>query len=105
MVNTVSILDSDKKLQVKKTYLIKELAQQLGIEEEIGGGGELVGNSIKEYFRAVVFILFRSALLALDRHQTHAENVGTVTKESCFSTCADNVSKKSTSNYVPRTFC
>ena len=66
------------------TYNVVEFGKQFGVEEEIGGCGELVCDGIEEDFRAVVFVLLVCALLALDGRKAELEDVDTVAEEDCF---------------------
>jgi hypothetical protein len=71
------------------TYNVIEFAQQLSVQEEISSRGELIGHSIEEDFRAVVFVLLGGALLALDSQKAQFKHVDAVTEEDCFAACLD----------------
>lgn len=47
----------------EETHIVVEFREELCVEEEIGGGGQLICDGVEEDFRAVVFILLGCALL------------------------------------------
>ena len=72
--------------------VVVEFGEQLDVEEEDGGGGQLVGDDVEEDFRAVVFVFARGALFGLRGEEAHAEDVGAVAKEDGFSAWVRDVS-------------
>ena len=68
-----------------ETYNVVEFTEEFGVEEEVGGRSEFVGDGIEEDFGTVVFILFGGALFAFDGEEAHFENVDAVAEEDGFS--------------------
>jgi len=67
--------------------VVVEFGEELDVEEEDGGGGELVGHDVEEDFRAVVFALALRALFRFRGQEAHAQDVGAVAEEGGFSAC------------------
>ena len=65
--------------------LVVELAEQFGIEEEVGGSGEFVCDGVEEDFGTVILVLARGALFGFDGEEAQAEDVDAVAEEDCFS--------------------
>jgi hypothetical protein len=61
--------------------LIVEFTQQLRIEEQVRGRGELVSDSVEEDFGAVIFVLLVGTLAGFDGRKTHSDDVGAVAEE------------------------
>ena len=67
--------------------VVVEFGEELDVEEEDGGGGELVGDDVKEYLWAVVFVLLRGALFGAHGKESHFNEVGSVTEEDALAAC------------------
>ncbi len=67
--------------------VVVELGEKLDVEEEDGGGGELVGDDVEEDFGAVVFVFALRALFGFRGQEAHAEDVGAVAEEGGFPAC------------------
>lgn len=66
--------------------VVVEFREQLDVEEEDGGGGQLVGDDVEEDFGTVVFVFGLGALFGGGGEEAHAEDVGAVAEEDRFST-------------------
>jgi len=64
--------------------LVVEFREQLGVEEEVGGGGEFVGDGVEEDFRTVVFMGFSGTLFGFHGENAQSEDVDAVAEEDSF---------------------
>lgn len=67
--------------------VVVEFGEELDVEEEDGGGGELIGDYVEEDFGTVVFVLLDGALLGADCEEPHFDQVGPITEEDAFTAC------------------
>lgn len=67
--------------------VVVEFREELHVEEEDGGGGELVRDHVEEDLWAVVFVLLVGALLGANGHESHLDDIGSVTEEDGFPAC------------------
>lgn len=67
--------------------LVVKFGEELGVEEEIGSGGEFVGNSVEEDFGAVVFVLAGCALFGFNGENAQLEHIDAIAEEDCFTAC------------------
>lgn len=72
--------------------VVVEFGEKLDVEEEDGGGGELVGDDVEEDFGTVVFVLSLGALFRFRSEEAHAEDVGAIPEEDGFSAWVCDVS-------------
>lgn len=64
--------------------LVVEFGEEFSFEEEVSGGGELVGDGVEEDFGTVVFVLAGVALFGFDGEEAQAEEVDAVAEEDGF---------------------
>lgn len=72
--------------------LIVKLAQQLGVKEQVGSGGEFVSDGVEEDFWTMVFVFAGGALLAFDGEDAEFKDVDSVSQENCFAAWSSWVS-------------
>ena len=64
--------------------VVVEFGEELDVEEEDSGRGELVGNDVEEDLGAVVFVFLGRALLGPDCEEAHFDEVCAVAEEDAF---------------------
>lgn len=64
-----------------------EFAEKLSVQEQVGGGCELLGHGVQEDLGAGVFVVLVAALPAADGFEAHFDDVGAVAEEACFFAC------------------
>lgn len=67
--------------------VVVEFGEELDVEEEHSCRSQFIGNNVQKHLRAIVFVLEIGALLRLDSHEPHLDDLGSVAEKHSFSTC------------------